>query len=94
MENNAFDAKKGTCEKAYGEEIQEISSHSGKHTREKHVSLLKITRCSRGTHNLKSGGGSKFRKKETKGHSLSGEHKWADKLGHRKNPSKQGACTI
>jgi len=29
----------------------------------------------------------------SKGHSLPGEHRQTDKLGHRRNPSEQGALT-
>jgi len=51
----------------------------------------------RGTHILESTEGQTSQNMEgiqvSKGHSLPVKHRWMDKSGHRRNPSKQGALT-
>jgi hypothetical protein len=59
----AFNAEKGRLLNVESEQIQESSSHSGKHTRERQVCLLKTRKSSRGAYNLKSVGCRKGRVK-------------------------------
>jgi len=64
---------------------------------DRQVRTQKQSKQARGTHFLESANGQTSQDTETiqasKGHSQTGECRWADKLGHRNNLSEQGALT-
>src|SRR6267142_2820655 len=64
---------------------------------DRQVRRWKESKLARGTHKPKSADGQTSQDMEgiqvSKGHSQTGEHRWTDKSGHRRNPSEQGALT-